>query len=112
MLQTIGRTGPATFLAMARQGTSSTPLIWLSLPFGLRIQMAQRWGLVDVFHAAVPLYSTLSYVVNVPARSAAREIDLSDTSKKPGVHLAHGPSYFPQKSLATSTMCSALRPNC
>ena len=43
MLQTIGRTAPATFIAMARQGIFFIPLVWL-LPtlFGLTgIQMTQ-----------------------------------------------------------------------
>ena len=44
MLQTIGRTVPATFVAMARQGIFFIPLVWLlSLsPLGLLgVQMAQ-----------------------------------------------------------------------
>ena len=66
MLQTIGRTVPATFVAMARQGIFFIPLVWLlSLsPLGLLgVQMAQSVSDLLTLAAAVPiqLYVCLLY---------------------------------------------------
>ena len=58
MLQTIGRTVPATFVAMARQGIFFIPLVWLlSLsPLGLLgVQMAQSLSDLLTLAAAVPI---------------------------------------------------------
>ena len=57
MLQTIGRTVPATFLAMARQGIFFIPLVWiLSSTLGLLgIQMTQMVSDVLTFLCAVPI---------------------------------------------------------
>ena len=58
MLQTIGRTVPATFVAMARQGIFFIPLVWiLSLsPLGLLgIQMSQSVSDLLTLAAAVPI---------------------------------------------------------
>ena len=58
MLQTIGRTVPATFVAMARQGIFFIPLVWLlSLsPLGLLgVQMAQSVSDLLTLAAAVPI---------------------------------------------------------
>lgn len=57
MLQTIGRTGPATFLAMARQGIFFIPLVWiLSHLLGLPgIQMTQMISDLLTLACAVPI---------------------------------------------------------
>ena len=57
MLQTIGRTGPATFLAMARQGIFFIPLVAiLSLTLGvLGIQMTQAAAALLTLIGAGPL---------------------------------------------------------
>ena len=58
MLQTIGRTVPATFVSMARQGIFFIPLVWLlSLsPLGLLgVQMAQSVSDLLTLAAAVPI---------------------------------------------------------
>ena len=58
MLQTIGRTVPATFVAMSRQGIFFIPLVWLlSLsPLGLLgVQMAQSVSDLLTLAAAVPI---------------------------------------------------------
>ena len=57
MLQTIGRTVPATFLAMARQGIFFIPLVWLlSATLGiLGIQMTQMIADLLTLLCAVPL---------------------------------------------------------
>ena len=57
MLQTIGRTGPATFLAMARQGIFFIPLVWiLSRLLGLTgIQMTQMISDFLTLACAVPI---------------------------------------------------------
>ena len=58
MLQTIGRTVPATFIAMARQGIFFIPLVWiLSLsPLGLLgVQMSQSVSDLLSLAAAVPI---------------------------------------------------------
>ena len=57
MLQTIGRTGPATFIAMARQGIFFIPLVAiLSLTLGvLGIQMTQAVSDLLTLLCAVPL---------------------------------------------------------
>jgi putative MATE family efflux protein len=57
MLQTIGRTVPATFLAMARQGIFFIPLVWiLSRAFGMPgIQMTQAVSDVLTLVCAIPI---------------------------------------------------------
>ena len=57
MLQTIGRTAPATFLAMARQGVFFIPLVWiLSAAFGmLGIQMTQTVSDCLTLICAIPI---------------------------------------------------------
>ena len=57
MLQTVGRTGPATFLAMARQGVFFIPLVWLlSHALGLPgIQMSQMASDLLAFACSVPI---------------------------------------------------------
>ena len=57
MLQTMGRTGPATFLAMARQGIFFIPLVWiLSFSLGfLGVQMTQAVSDVLTLACAVPI---------------------------------------------------------
>ena len=57
MLQTIGRTGPATFIAMARQGIFFIPLVAiLSLTLGvLGIQMTQAVSDLFTLACAIPL---------------------------------------------------------
>ena len=68
MLQTIGRTVPATFIAMARQGVFFIPLVWiLSLsPLGLLgIQMSQSVSDLLTLAVAIP---TQLYVLRQMAR--------------------------------------------
>ena len=57
MLQTIGRTAPATFLAMARQGVFFIPLVWiLSAASGmLGIQMTQTVSDCLTLICAIPI---------------------------------------------------------
>lgn len=57
MCQTIGRTAPATFLAMARQGIFFVPLVWLlSATCGLLgIQMTQAVSDVLTLACAIPI---------------------------------------------------------
>ena len=57
MLQTIGRTAPATFLAMARQGIFFIPLVWLlSHLLGLSgIQMTQMVSDLLTLACAIPI---------------------------------------------------------
>ncbi|MDD3346957.1 MAG: MATE family efflux transporter [Oscillibacter sp.] len=57
MLQTIGRTAPATFLAMARQGIFFVPLVWiLSALFGMvGIQVTQAVSDCLTLLCAVPI---------------------------------------------------------
>ena len=57
MLQTIGRTAPATFLAVARQGVFFIPLVWiLSAAFGmLGIQMTQTVSDCLTLICAIPI---------------------------------------------------------
>lgn len=57
MLQTIGRTAPATFLAMARQGVFFIPLVWiLSAALGmLGIQMTQTVSDCLTLICAIPI---------------------------------------------------------
>ena len=57
MLQTMGRTGPATFLAMARQGIFFIPLVWiLSFSLGfLGVQMTQAVSDVLTLACALPI---------------------------------------------------------
>ncbi len=69
MLQTIGRTGPATFLAMARQGIFLIPMIWLlSALWGLTgIQMAQAAADVFTLLCAIPLQMKVMREMSQPA---------------------------------------------
>ena len=72
MLQTIGRTGPATFLAMARQGIFFIPLVWiLSHLLGLTgIQMTQMVSDILTLACAIPSQiKALRELSEVPARS-------------------------------------------
>lgn len=57
MLQTIGRTVPATFLAMARQGIFFIPLVWiLSAAFGmLGVEMTQAASDLLTLLCAIPI---------------------------------------------------------
>ena len=57
MLQTIGRTVPATFLAMARQGVFFVPLVWiLSHTLGmLGVQLAQPVSDLCTILCAIPI---------------------------------------------------------
>jgi len=57
MMQTIGRTGPATFLSVARQGLFFIPLVWiLSFAFGIPgIQMTQAVADLLTLFCAIPL---------------------------------------------------------
>ena len=57
MLQTIGRTVPATFVAMARQGVFFIPLVWLlSLSFGLLgVQICQSVSDAMSLMFAIPI---------------------------------------------------------
>ena len=57
MLQTMGRTVPATFLAMARQGIFFIPLVWiLSCTLGfLGVQMTQPVSDVLTLACAIPI---------------------------------------------------------
>ena len=57
MLQTIGRTVPATFLAMARQGIFFIPLVWiLSSALGMTgIQMTQAVSDLLTLFCAIPI---------------------------------------------------------
>ncbi len=57
MLQTIGRTGPATFLAMARQGLFFVPMVWLlSAALGLPgVEMAQSAADLLTMLCALPI---------------------------------------------------------
>lgn len=57
MLQTIGRTGPATFLAMARQGIFFVPLVWiLTTLLGMPgLQMSQAVSDACTLACAIPI---------------------------------------------------------
>ena len=68
MLQTIGRTGPATFLAMARQGTFFIPLVWLlSTTLGLLgVQMSQAAADVLTVLCAIPIQLRVLRQLSVP----------------------------------------------
>lgn len=57
MLQTIGRTGPATFLATARQGVFFIPLVWLlATTLGLPgVQMTQAAADLLTLLVAIPI---------------------------------------------------------
>ena len=69
MMQTINRTGPATFLAIARQGIFFIPLVWiLSAAFGmLGVQMTQAVSDCLTMLCAIPLQ-----------RKILRELSASD----------------------------------
>lgn len=60
MTQTIGLTGPATFLAVARQGLFFIPLVWiLSSAFGLPgIQMTQAAADLLTLVVSIPIQIT------------------------------------------------------
>ena len=68
MLQTIGRTGPATFLSMARQGIFFIPLVWvLSSSLGLvGIQLTQAVADVFTMAFAIPIQMKVLKELSVP----------------------------------------------
>ena len=68
MLQTIGRTGPATFLSMARQGIFFIPLVWmLSSALGLvGIQLTQAVADVFTMACAIPIQLKVLREMSVP----------------------------------------------
>ena len=68
MLQTIGRTIPATFLAMARQGIFFIPLVWaLTALFGLTgLQMTQAVADVFTLACAVPVQLKVLKELSIP----------------------------------------------
>ena len=68
MLQTIGRTGPATFLSMARQGIFFIPLVWvLSSSLGLvGIQLTQAVADVFTMVFAIPIQMKVLKELSVP----------------------------------------------
>ena len=68
MLQTIGRTGPATFLSMARQGIFFIPLVWmLSSALGLvGIQLTQAVADVFTMACAIPIQLKVLKELSVP----------------------------------------------
>ena len=69
MLQTIGRTAPATFLAMARQGIFFIPLVWLlSHLLGLTgIQMAQMVSDALTLACAIPIQIKVLRELSAPS---------------------------------------------
>ena len=69
MLQTIGRTVPATFLAMARQGIFFIPLVWiLSALLGLTgIQMTQMVSDLLTLACAIPIQLRALKAMSQPA---------------------------------------------
>ena len=69
MLQTIGRTVPATFLAMARQGIFFIPLVWiLSALLGLTgIQMTQMVSDLLTLACAIPIQLKALKAMSQPA---------------------------------------------
>lgn len=73
MLQTIGRTGPATFLAMARQGIFFIPLVWLlSHLLGLTgIQMAQMVSDALTLACAIPIQIKVLRELSAPSDPSA-----------------------------------------
>jgi putative MATE family efflux protein len=72
MLQTIGRTVPATFLAMARQGVFFIPLVWLlSAALGLvGIEMTQMAADCLTLVCAVPIQLKVLRELSVPDGTA------------------------------------------
>jgi len=68
MLQTIGRTGPATFLSMARQGIFFIPLVWiLTAALGLTgIQITQAVADVFTMAFAIPIQLKVLKELSVP----------------------------------------------
>ena len=68
MLQTIGRTVPATFLSMARQGIFFIPLVWLlSSRLGLTgIQITQTVADVFTMIFAIPIQLKVLKELSVP----------------------------------------------
>ena len=76
MLQTIGRTVPATFLAMARQGIFFIPLVWLlSSTLGLLgIQMTQMISDLLTLLCAVPIQlKVLRELASLPEAHSGKE---------------------------------------
>ena len=73
MLQTIGRTGPATFLAMARQGIFFIPLVWLlSHLLGLTgIQMTQMVSDTLTLACAIPIQIKALRELSAPSGPSA-----------------------------------------
>ena len=73
MLQTIGRTGPATFLAMARQGIFFIPLVWLlSHLLGLTgIQMTQMASDILTLACAIPIQIKALRKLSAPSELSA-----------------------------------------
>lgn len=71
MLQTIGRTVPATFLAMARQGVFFIPLVWiLSTSLGmLGVQMTQMAADCLTLVCAVPIQLKVLREMSAPPKS-------------------------------------------
>lgn len=71
MLQTIGRTVPATFLAMARQGVFFIPLVWiLSTSLGmLGVQMTQMAADFLTLVCAVPIQLKVLREMSAPPKS-------------------------------------------
>ena len=69
MLQTIGRTVPATFLAMARQGIFFIPLVWiLSAALGLLgIQMTQMVADILTLICSIPIQLKVLRELSQPA---------------------------------------------
>ena len=69
MLQTIGRTVPATFLAMARQGIFFIPLVWiLSHTLGLTgIQMSQMVSDLLTLACAIPIQIKVLRELSAPS---------------------------------------------
>ncbi len=73
MLQTIGRTVPATFLAMARQGIFFIPLVWiLSASLGmLGVQMTQMVSDILTLACAIPIQMKVLRELSAPPRASA-----------------------------------------
>ena len=68
MLQTIGRTVPATFLAMARQGIFFVPLVWLlSMALGLLgVQLTQSASDLLTLLCAIPIQCRVLRELSIP----------------------------------------------
>lgn len=68
MMQTIGRTGPATFLSVARQGLFFIPLVWiLTVAFGIPgLQMTQAIADLLTLFCAIPLQRKVLRQLSAP----------------------------------------------